>query len=90
MRRNEVHRPRVARIAHLAGLVRDPQAVEPLMTMLARDEPPLRLKAAAGLGRGAIPFFSNTPPAPALVYWSLGYTALALVLAMFAFRRRDL
>ena len=37
--------------AHLAGLVRDPQAVEPLMTMLARDEPPLRLKAAEGLGR---------------------------------------
>src|SRR5204863_1515118 len=31
---------------HLAGLVRDAQAVEPLMTMLARDEPPLRLKAA--------------------------------------------
>jgi Cu-processing system permease protein len=52
-------------------------------------QPPTML-AATGLGRGAVPFFSNTPPTPALLYWSLGYTIVALLLAMLAFRRRDL
>jgi Cu-processing system permease protein len=51
---------------------------------------PPSLLAMTGVARGGVPFFSNVPIAPALLYWSIGYTALALLLAMVAFRRRDL
>jgi Cu-processing system permease protein len=51
---------------------------------------PPTLLAASGAARGGIPFFSSTPLAPAMLYWSLGYTALALLLAVLAFRKRDL
>jgi ABC-type transport system involved in multi-copper enzyme maturation permease subunit len=46
--------------------------------------------AALGTARGGIPFFSTLPPAPALIWWSLGYVLVVLGLAVFAFRSRDL
>lgn len=48
------------------------------------------LLAASGTARGGIPFFSNTPIAPALLYWSIGYTVVMLLAATRAFSRRDL
>jgi len=48
------------------------------------------LLAATGAARGGIPFFSNAPVAPAMLYWSIGYTALMLLAAARAFSRRDL
>ncbi len=48
------------------------------------------LLAVLGAARGGIPFFSSTPPAPALVVWSLGYVVVILAGAVLAFRRRDL
>jgi Cu-processing system permease protein len=48
------------------------------------------LLAVLGAARGGIPFFSSTPPAPALVLWSLGYVIVVLSGAVLAFRRRDL
>ena len=46
--------------------------------------------AALGATRGGIPFFSTTPPATAMVIWSLGYVAVVLGGAVLAFRKRDL
>jgi hypothetical protein len=46
--------------------------------------------AALGAARGGIPFFSSTPPAPALVVWSLAYVGVVLGGAVLAFGRRDL
>ena len=43
-----------------------------------------------GTARGGIPFFSTLPPAPALIFWSIGYLLVVLGGAMFAFGRRDL
>jgi len=48
------------------------------------------LLAATGAARGGIPFFSNAPVAPAMLYWSIAYTALMLLAAARAFSRRDL
>jgi Cu-processing system permease protein len=48
------------------------------------------LLAVMGSARGGIPFFSSSPPAPALVVWSLGYVAVVLGGAVLAFRGRDL
>jgi ABC-type transport system involved in multi-copper enzyme maturation permease subunit len=52
-------------------------------------EPPSML-AALGATRGGIPFFSVVPPAPALIWWSLGYVLVVLAGAVLAFRARDL
>jgi ABC-type transport system involved in multi-copper enzyme maturation permease subunit len=46
--------------------------------------------AALGATRGGIPFFSTLPPAPALIWWSLGYVLVVLSAAVLAFRARDL
>jgi len=46
--------------------------------------------AVLGAARGGIPFFSSTPPAPALVVWAVGYVVVILAGAVLAFRRRDL
>jgi hypothetical protein len=46
--------------------------------------------AALGATRGGIPFFSTLPPAPALIWWSLGYVVVVLTCAVLAFRARDL
>jgi Cu-processing system permease protein len=46
--------------------------------------------AVLGAARGGIPFFSSTPPAAALVVWSVGYVVVILAGAVLAFRRRDL
>src|SRR5438132_5388667 len=46
--------------------------------------------AVLGAARGGIPFFSSTPPAPALVVWAVGYVVFILAGAVLAFRRRDL
>jgi ABC-type transport system involved in multi-copper enzyme maturation permease subunit len=46
--------------------------------------------AALGVARGGIPFFSTTPPAVALVLWSLAYVGVMLGGAVLAFRARDL
>lgn len=46
--------------------------------------------AALGATRGGIPFFSVTPPATALIMWSLGYVVVVLGGAVLAFRKRDL
>jgi Cu-processing system permease protein len=46
--------------------------------------------AALGATRGGIPFFSVVPPAPALIWWSLGYMVVVLSGAVLAFRARDL
>jgi ABC-type transport system involved in multi-copper enzyme maturation permease subunit len=46
--------------------------------------------AALGAARGGIPFFSSTPPATALVVWSLAYVGVVLGGAVLAFGRRDL
>src|SRR3984893_12191632 len=43
-----------------------------------------------GVARGGIPFFSTTPPAAALVVWSLAYVAVMLSGAVLTFRARDL
>jgi Cu-processing system permease protein len=48
------------------------------------------LLAVLGVARGGAPFFSSSPPATALVVWSLGYTAVVLGGAVLAFRKRDL
>ncbi len=48
------------------------------------------LLAVLGAGRGGIPFFSATPPAMALVVWSVAYVGVVLGGAVLAFRRRDL
>src|SRR5437016_4628742 len=45
--------------------------------------------AVLGAARGGIPFFSSTPPAPALVGWAVGYVVVILAGAVLAFRRRD-
>jgi Cu-processing system permease protein len=42
------------------------------------------------LWRGAIPFFSSSPPAPALILWAVGYVVVVLCGAVLAFGRRDL
>ncbi|GGJ75344.1 ABC transporter permease [Deinococcus aquiradiocola] len=42
------------------------------------------------LARGANPFISTTPISAGTVVWALAYALLALVLAVLAFRRRDL
>lgn len=46
--------------------------------------------AALGTARGGIPFFSTSPPAPALIIWSLAYVVVVLSAAVLSFRRRDL
>lgn len=46
--------------------------------------------AVFGASRGGIPFFSTLPPAPALIWWSLGYVVVVLGGAILAFRARDL
>lgn len=46
--------------------------------------------AVLGVGRGGIPFFSATPPAAALVVWSIAYVGVMLGSAVLAFRARDL
>jgi ABC-type transport system involved in multi-copper enzyme maturation permease subunit len=48
------------------------------------------LLAVLGAARGGIPFFSATPPATALVVWSVAYVAVVLSGAVLAFRKRDL
>jgi ABC-type transport system involved in multi-copper enzyme maturation permease subunit len=48
------------------------------------------LLAMLSVSRGGIPFFSSTPPATALVVWSIGYVAVVLGGAVLAFRHRDL
>jgi Cu-processing system permease protein len=48
------------------------------------------LLAVLGAGRGGIPFFSASPPAVALVVWSVAYVGVVLGGAVLAFRRRDL
>lgn len=48
------------------------------------------LLAVLGVARGGIPFFSTTPPAAALVVWSLAYVGVMLGGAVLAFRARDL
>lgn len=48
------------------------------------------LLAVLGTARGGVPFFSASPPAPALVIWAVLYVALVLGGAVLAFRRRDL
>jgi hypothetical protein len=42
------------------------------------------------VARGGIPFFSTTPPATALVLWSLAYVGVMLSGAVVAFKVRDL
>lgn len=44
----------------------------------------------AAAARGGIPFASYTPPATALIIWSLLYMVVATLLAVWAFSRRDL
>jgi Cu-processing system permease protein len=51
------------------------------------SQSPIFLQAQAGDG---IPLFGSTPPAPALLLWSAAYVAASLILALRAFRRRDL
>src|SRR5438128_4799137 len=46
--------------------------------------------AVLGVARGGIPFFSTTPPAAALILWSLAYVGLMLGGAVLAFKARDL
>jgi len=46
--------------------------------------------AVMGVARGGIPFFSTTPPATALVLWSLAYVGVMLSGAVLAFKVRDL
>lgn len=46
--------------------------------------------AVFGAARGGIPFFSTSPPARALIFWSFGYVIVVLAGAVLAFRRRDL
>jgi Cu-processing system permease protein len=46
--------------------------------------------AAIGVARGGIPFFASFPPAPALIWWSIGYVVVVLGGAVLAFRARDL
>jgi ABC-type transport system involved in multi-copper enzyme maturation permease subunit len=46
--------------------------------------------AAVGAVRGGIPFFSALPPAPALIWWALGYVVVVLGGAILTFRARDL
>jgi Cu-processing system permease protein len=46
--------------------------------------------AVFGAARGGIPFFSTLPPAPAIIWWSLGYVVVVLGGAILAFRARDL
>jgi Cu-processing system permease protein len=53
------------------------------------ESPSLLALMGAG-GRGGIPFFASSPPATALLLWSLGYVAVVLAGAVLAFRRRDL
>jgi Cu-processing system permease protein len=48
------------------------------------------LLAVLSASRGGIPFFSSSPPATALLIWSLGYVAVVLAGAVLAFGRRDL
>lgn len=48
------------------------------------------LVAAMSSARGGIPFFSFLPPAPAFIWWSLGYVVVVLGGAVLAFRDRDL
>ena len=45
---------------------------------------------AASAGRGPIPFAALVPPAVPFVAWSLLYVPVFLLLAVLAFRRRDL
>lgn len=53
------------------------------------SQSPIVLAQSQGLG-GGIPLFGSAPPAPALLAWAAVYMLTALVLAMAAFRRRDL
>jgi len=46
--------------------------------------------AAFGATRAGIPFFSDVAPAPALIWWAIGYVLLALLGSILAFSRRDL
>jgi ABC-type transport system involved in multi-copper enzyme maturation permease subunit len=46
--------------------------------------------AVMGGARGGIPFFSSTPPATALIVWSLAYVGIMLSGAVVAFKVRDL
>jgi Cu-processing system permease protein len=48
------------------------------------------LLAVMGTSRGGIPFFSSSPPAPALILWAVGYVVVVLCGAVLAFGRRDL
>ena len=48
------------------------------------------LLAVVGTSRGGTPFFSSSPPAAALVVWSVAYVGVVLGGAVLAFRRRDL
>jgi ABC-type transport system involved in multi-copper enzyme maturation permease subunit len=52
-------------------------------------EAPLLRSAMGGPGDN-IPFFSSTPPAPALIVWSVGYVGVVLIAAIVSFRQRDL
>jgi ABC-type transport system involved in multi-copper enzyme maturation permease subunit len=46
--------------------------------------------AALGATRGGVPFFSDLPPAPALIWWAVGYVVVVLGGAILTFRARDL
>jgi ABC-type transport system involved in multi-copper enzyme maturation permease subunit len=46
--------------------------------------------AALGATRGGVPFFSDLPPAPALIWWAIGYVVVVLGGAILTFRARDL
>lgn len=48
------------------------------------------MQAVFATARGGLPFFSMLPPAPALIFWSIGYVALVLGGAVLTFTRRDL
>lgn len=48
------------------------------------------LLAALSGARAGVPFFSTSPPTPAMIVWSLGYVVVVLGGAVLAFRRRDL
>jgi len=53
-------------------------------------QPPALLLAQSLAPGAAIPFASSQPPAPLLVWYSVGYTVLALLLAALSFSSRDL
>ena len=48
------------------------------------------LRAIGNAANGGIPFLGTTPPTTAMVAWSLGYVAVALLGSILVFGRRDL